>query len=65
MDRDQDTHHFHIYWNNKERLDWEGFNTREAATARALALAGPGEVFTIDEFSANCPLCGPKAASAS
>jgi hypothetical protein len=56
--------HFHIHWSKKKRLDWEGFDTRHEATARALELASPDEPFTIEEFSSTCSACGPKAASA-
>jgi len=65
MDRKPDssqTYHFHIHWSEKERLDWERFDTRAEATRRALELALPGEMFSIQEFSATCPLCGPKTA---
>src|ERR1700704_5283364 len=48
----------------KEAPDWEGFDTRHEATARALELASPGALFTIEEFFSTCPLYGPKAASA-
>lgn len=57
--------HFHINWRKSDRLDWESFNTRAEAMARVLNLARPGEMFTIEEVSARCPLCGPKARSAS
>jgi hypothetical protein len=57
--------HFHIHWSQKERVDWESFSTHAEATARALELARPSEIFTIEEFSATCPACGSKAASAS
>ena len=63
MDR-QPNIHFHIHWSNKKRRDWEGFDTRQKATARAVELASPGELFTIEMFSSSCALCGPKAASA-
>jgi hypothetical protein len=63
MDRKPNIH-FHIHWSKKKRLDWEGFDTRPEATARALELATPGELFTIEEFSSTCPACGPKEASA-
>jgi hypothetical protein len=48
--------HFHIHWEHKETLDWECFHTYREATAGAAELAGPKEVFTIEEVSANCPL---------
>jgi hypothetical protein len=47
--------HFHIKWKRKETLDWECFVTYSDATARARELAGPGEMFTIEEVSADCP----------
>jgi hypothetical protein len=47
--------HFHIHWVEKD-LDWECFDTREEARRRAAELAGPGETFTIEEVSMNCPM---------
>jgi len=64
MDRKPNRHHFHIHWSKNQRLDWEGFDTRAEATARAIELAAPGEMFTIEEVSATCSVCGPKAVSA-
>ena len=63
MDRKPWNTHFHIHWTKKKILDWEPFNTNNEAGARADELAGLGELFTIEEFSAKCPVCGAKAAS--
>ena len=51
--------HFHIHWNSKENLDWEGFDSHAEALARALEIARPGEMFVIEEISATCPVCEP------
>ena len=51
--------HFHIHWDKKESLDWEGFDTHAEALARAFELARPGEMFVIEEVPATCPVCGP------
>ena len=56
--------HFHIYWKTKERFDWETFASRREAMSRALELAGVGEVFVIQEFSAGCSVCNLKSAPA-
>jgi hypothetical protein len=56
--------HFHIHWTDAKRLDWECFDTRADATARALELALPGEIFRIEEISAQCPLRIQRAATA-
>jgi hypothetical protein len=57
--------HFHIRWSTRGRLDWENFHSRAEAQNRALELSRIGEQFTIEECFAECPACGPKAASAS
>ena len=51
--------HFHIHWDRKPLIDRESFDTRSKATKRALELAKPGEVFTIEECSATRSVCGP------
>ncbi len=56
--------HFHILWGGFECLDWQCFNSREAATTRAKELARPDEAFTIVEVYRRCPQGGPKAGSA-
>ena len=56
--------HFHIRWSPGGQLDWENFHSRAAAQNRALELFRVGEQFTIEECFAECPVCGPKAASA-
>ena len=65
MDREPRNNHFHIHWIKKKILDWEPFNTHADAQARAQELAGPNEIFTVEELSAKCHVCGTKAASAS
>jgi hypothetical protein len=42
-------HHFHIRWHGKDEFDWECFESGEMAMARALQLALPGEIFSIEE----------------
>ena len=56
--------HFHIHWSAREHLDWECFDTNEAATARAIELSRPGEKFTIQQVSTACLMGEPKATSA-
>jgi hypothetical protein len=65
MDRKPLNTHFRIHWIKKKILDWEPFNTHARAQARAQELAGPNEIFTVEELSARCPVCGGKAATAS
>ena len=55
--------HFHIRWESKETLDRECFRTHFDATSRAVELAGPNEIFTIEEVSADCPLRAAKSAA--
>ncbi len=68
MDREYDNSqklHFHIHWNKNDRLDWEAFDSHNEALSRALEIARPGEMFTIEDVSAECLICGAKASSAS
>ena len=65
MDRRPWNTHFHIHWTTKKILDCEPFNTHNEDLARAEELAGPGDLFSVEELSAKCPVCGGKAASAS
>ena len=64
MDREPRNTHFHIHWITKKSLDWEPFNTHAGALARAQELAGPNEIFTVEELPVKCPVCGGKAATA-
>ena len=48
--------HFHIRWSDS-KLDWEAFQTREEATARAEELVRPGETYAIAEVDGRCPRC--------
>jgi hypothetical protein len=68
MDREQDIsqeRHFHIHWTKNDRLNWEAFDSHDEALSHAIEIAQPGEVFTIEEASVPCRLCGCKVASAS
>jgi hypothetical protein len=65
MDRKPLNSHFHIHWIKKKILDWEPFKSHADALARAEELAGPDELFSVEELSTKCPLCRAKAASAS
>jgi hypothetical protein len=65
MDRKPWNTHFHIHWTTKKILDWEPFNTHNEALARAEELADPSDLFSVEELSTKCPVCGGKAASAS
>ena len=65
MDRKPLNTHFHIHWTTKKILDWEPFNTHNEAMARAQEVAGLSDLFSVEELSAKCPICGAKAASAS
>jgi hypothetical protein len=55
--------HFHIRWSGVAVLDWERFNTRAEATACALELARPREIFSIEESDGKCARCGDLLAS--
>ena len=63
MDREPKIH-FRIHWSKKKYLEWEAFDTRHEAMTRALEVATPGELFTIETFSSTYLLRGPKAALA-
>ena len=54
--------HFHIRWAEKNRLDWECFDSLPDALGRALELAAPHEGFRIEEVSGDCPFHSSKAA---
>jgi len=56
--------HYHIRWSHKTGLDWECFPTSSEASIRAAELAGPDEMFEIEEVSSDCPMRGIKPASA-
>ena len=49
--------HFHIRWSGKDSLDWQRFQTRQDAIAVASELVRPGETYTVEEQSSNCPFC--------
>ena len=49
--------HFHIRWSRKDSLDWQGVDTRREAVERAVELAAPAEMFTIEEIDSDCPYC--------
>lgn len=48
--------HYHIRWQGS-KLDWEAFQTQEAAQTQAAAMALPNETFAVEEFDGNCPKC--------
>jgi hypothetical protein len=56
--------HYHIRWSHKTGMDWECFPTYSEASIRAAELAGPDEVFEIEEISSDCPMRRIKSASA-
>jgi hypothetical protein len=49
--------HFHIRW-SQLTLDWERFDTREAAEERAEYLVRDGETYTVEAFDGTCARCG-------
>jgi hypothetical protein len=50
--------HFHIRW-SQLTLDWERFDTREAAEERAEHLVRDGETYTVEAFDDGaCDRCG-------
>ena len=50
--------HFHIKWKEKDRFDWERFETAAEATERAQQIVQPNETFSIEPFSNDdCPFC--------
>lgn len=50
--------HYHIYWSDKGKLDWEAFDAKREATERALELASPFETFVIKtQDEASCTAC--------
>jgi hypothetical protein len=65
MDREPRNTHFHIHWTRKNIFDWEPFTTHTEAVERAQELAGPHELFSVEELSVQCPACGARAVLAS
>lgn len=49
--------HYHIQWSCTNRLDWERFDTVQAAEEAARCLMKPGEKFTIKAEGEGCPRC--------
>ena len=49
--------HYHIRWSDRTALDWQSFNTREEAAARAKQLARQSETYAIEEHDGACPRC--------
>ena len=50
--------HYHIYWSEENKLDWEAFDTNKEAIESALELARHGESFLIKaSYSATCAAC--------
>ena len=48
--------HFHVRWVNS-KLDWEAFETEEAAKAQGERLKRPGETYLIEAHDGDCQLC--------
>lgn len=48
--------HYHILWASGA-LDWEAFDSRNAAEASAKELARTGETHTIETYGIDCPRC--------
>jgi hypothetical protein len=48
--------HYHIRWSTGT-LDWEAFETEQAAAAAAKELARRGETFTIELLGTDCLRC--------
>jgi hypothetical protein len=48
--------HYHIRWAGGA-LDWEVFNSRDAAEASARELARTSETYTIEKYGIDCPRC--------
>ena len=48
--------HYHIRWSTG-KLDWEAFDTEEAASTAAQELARRGETFSIERLGAECLRC--------
>jgi len=48
--------HFHIVWLPSKNLDWQPFDTRQAAEEAGRELARNNETYSIEEFdTASCP----------
>jgi hypothetical protein len=48
--------HYHIRWAGGA-LDWEVFNSPDAAEASAKELARTSETYTIEKYGIDCPRC--------
>lgn len=49
--------HYHIRWLPARKLDWEKFDTLEAARQRAGELVRQGESYEIELVAEDCPVC--------
>lgn len=49
--------HYHIQWSHRDHLDWERFDTGQAAEEAARRLVQPGEKFRIKAEGENCSRC--------
>jgi len=49
--------HFHIRWFGKDSLDWQRFQTRQDAITLANEVVRPGETYSVEEHSSDCPFC--------
>jgi hypothetical protein len=48
--------HYHILWVGGT-LDWEAFDSRDAAEASAKELARTSETYTVEKYGLDCPRC--------
>jgi hypothetical protein len=53
---DEMVHHYHIIWESGT-VDWQRFDTREAAEVNARVLTRLRETYTIGEFDETCMKC--------
>jgi hypothetical protein len=55
--------HFHIFWHGKKTFDWQVFDTYDDAVVRALQIALPSEIFSIESCSTEYQACKRKLAA--
>ena len=48
--------HYHSRWSTG-KLDWERFETPDAAELRATGIVRKDESYTVDEHNEQCPFC--------
>jgi len=57
MDHKDENPHYHVHWSRVVALNWERFNTRAEAEARAELSALQGETYAIEEHGEVCQRC--------